>query len=327
MKNTLALIHTPLQLINAIEATLFFEKDTFYLCFSRNPENTKILKNIFELFEIKSFQIIKINSFFKLTYLFSLIKKIEKITIKPSCIIHGNYTGWTSHIINSTSPNELIHVDDGFKTTKILTRPHEVGVFKKSILKTLSKEYMQRTHFFTYYSQLANSNGKLSTQNYLSYIQNHLKTFDLEFLNISEQIYPIFIGTNILKLCYSIEDIFAFLSTRLGKNFLYIMHRYDDPVLVNKLAKKYDFTAVKFSLPIELVFKILWDKNKPSVWSLGTSAIDTLQLINSDLYVNILQIDIANFKNNYLQSYHRSLYSTFTNNSRIFLHKLNEIHE
>lgn len=322
MNNILYISQSPLQLINNIEAYLKLEKGHGkHLIFIRDDQSMEAIESIIDLFNLINFKKHNINKSFKL--LFPFILSTEARTNYQK-IYFGNTTSYTSFLINKIRPKEIVHVDDGTRTINLLQLGENSNFFEKPILRTLDKSYLKRSTFFTYYSQQAKKSGKNYIENTLSETSDHIaKLKHLENMAPANSNQKLFIGTNILSSYKNIEQVFEQLDAQIGlKNCIYLMHRYDDDLLMNSLAKQYKFQTFKINLPIELYFSYLWQKKQPSVWTFGSTAIDTLTLISSNTKFNIIKLNKDRFtKSNLGESFHH-LYEHFEHNPMVTLHEL-----
>jgi hypothetical protein len=322
MDNILYISQSPLQLINNIEAYLKLENSHGkHLIFVRDNQSMESIESIIDLFNLTNFKKYNINKFFK--SLFPFILRTEA-RIKYRKIYFGNTTSYTSFLINKIKPKELIHVDDGTRTINLLQLNENSNFFRKPILGFLDKSYLNKSLFFTYYSQQARNSKK-------DYIENTLSeaSYKISKLKHLKEMVPanrnqkIFIGTNILRSYENIEQVFDQLDTQVGlEDCIYLMHRYDDALLMNSLAKQYNFQTFKINLPIELYFSYLWQKNQPSVWTFGSTAIDTLTLISTETKFNIIKLNKDGFTKPILGESFQHLYEHFEHNPMVTLHEL-----
>ncbi|SOB76686.1 hypothetical protein SAMN04488490_2396 [Marinobacter sp. LV10R510-11A] len=322
MDNILYISQSPLQLINNIEAYLKLEKSHGkHLIFVRDDQSMEAIESIIDLFDLKNFIKYKINKSFK--FLFPFILSTEARTNYQK-IYFGNTTSYTSFLINKIKPRELIHVDDGTRTINLLQLDDNSNFFRKPILRFLNKSYLKKSTFFTYYSQQAKDSKKTCIENTLSETSHNIsKLKNLKKMVPASQNQKIFIGTNILSSYENIEQIFDQLDTQVGlEDCIYLMHRYDDASLMSSLAQRYNFQAFKINLPIELYFLYLWKKNQPSVWTFGSTAIDTLTLISPETKFNIIKLNKDGFAKSTLGESFKHLYEHFEHNPMVTLHEL-----
>lgn len=295
MQNILYISQSPLQLVNNIEASLLLEKNRGkHIIFIRDKQSNQAIDLIIEEFRLKEFKKYKINKKLKIFFPFLLTKE-KKVNYDK--IYYGNTTSYTSYLINKIKPEELIHVDDGTRTLYLLGLNDKSKYFEKKLFKSLEKNYLKRSTFFTYYYKEAEQKGKKYIINNLSMAQKVIEQKSyLAQVNPAEKNQKIFIGTNILNDYDGIEKIFKKINDAIElKDSIYIMHRYDDSSKMKVLAEKYDFQAIKINLPIELYFKYLWKKNKPEIWTFGSTALDTLALICPDATFNVIKLNTDRF--------------------------------
>lgn len=314
---------SPLQLINNIEAYLELEESQGkHLIFIRDQQSMESLNTIIEIFKLQNVQKISITKWFKI--FFPLILR-QQAKWQYTKIYFGNTTSYTSFLINQNKPKNLVHVDDGTRTLQLLKLNAKSNFFKKPIFKFLSKTYLNNSVFFTYYDQQANSLNRPYIKNSLSMVSKYILQLDrLQHLVPAQTGQKIFIGTNILQTYKNIEDVFAQINTQIGlKDSIYLMHRYDDELLMQKLAQRYDFQVMKINLPIELYFGYLWQKNQPSVWTFGSTAIDTLTLIHPSTKFNVIKLNTNKFTKPILKRNFNDLYTHFSTYSMVAFHDVN----
>lgn len=322
MNKILHISQSPLQLINNIEASLKLEHGKGkHIIFLRDKQSEEAIKSIVELFNLKNYELHKLNKKFKL--LFPLLLWGET-KVNYQTIYFGNTTSYTSFLINKINPKRLIHVDDGTRTISLLQLKPDAKFFKSPFIKSLDKNYLKRSSFFTYYSLHAREAGKPYVNNDLSEVSRKLsKLKKLRTLYPAKPNQKIFIGTNILGTYIGIEDVFDHLNKKVGlKDCIYLMHRYDHEPLVESLAQKYGFNAYKINLPIEAYFGYLWNRSRPSVWTFGSTAIDTLSLISPDTHFDIMMLDTDGFTKPGLGDSFQSLYQHFGKSPKVRLHNL-----
>lgn len=322
MSEILYISQSPLQLINNIEAYLSLEgRHGNHLIFVRDQQSMEAIDSIIALFDIKSYKKQKINKFFKLLFPFSLSRETRTNYQK---IYFGNTTSYTSFLINKIKPRKLIHVDDGTRTISLLQLNENSIFFKKPALSLLNKSYLKKSIFFTYYTQQAEAFNRPFIENTLNEVSRHIRQLKcLKNMVPAERKQKIFIGTNILRSYEGIEEVFQKLDTQIGlKDSIYLMHRYDDDLLMNSLAQRYNFQAFKVNLPIELYFGYLWQKSQPSVWTFGSTAIDTLTLISPETEFNIIKLNKEGFNKPKLGEAFHEIYEHFEHNPKVTLHEL-----
>ena len=284
---------TPLQLLNLIEAQKAFNKTGEVLLFYRQDYNRRHMQNLLDLYDVEQYSFFKITLLFRLIFIPRLFLRYASRRGRVKTFFFGTYASWSAFLANLLQPDELVLVDDGHKTINILTNSEAEGVMKKRFLPCLSKSFLSRASFFTYYSDLARSLGREAVHNSLEHV---IRSSNLEELSSLDGDSIIFIGTNILHDYEGIEDVLCRITdTAQGRRVLYVMHRYDNPDLLLGLLKRDDFDVAKFDYPLELVFGALWLENKPEVWTMGTTAIDTLAIIYPEFRVKVFELDYQRF--------------------------------
>lgn len=322
MNNILYISQSPLQLINNIEAYLQLESSHGrHLIFVRDEQSMEAIDAILELFSLKNFQKYRIKKTFRLFFPLILRNEARKNYQK---IYFGNTTSYTSFLINKINPEELVHVDDGTRTLGLLGLHSNSEFFRKPLLGFLDKSYLRRSTFFTYYFKQARSFKKPYIKNTLSEVNRHIRQLkNIDRMVPAKESQKIFIGTNILRNYKNIENIFDKVDKEFGlKDSIYLMHRYDDSALMDSLAKRYDFKALKINLPLELYFGYLWQKNQPGVWTFGSTAIDTLTLISPETRFNVITLNSDGFLKPGLGEAFQELYEHLKHNPMVVLHTL-----
>lgn len=320
MADILYISQSPLQLINNIEASLSLESGNGkHLIFIRDIQSSEAINSILKLLAPNNYTKYKVNKLLKLFYPLILGAETQAGYRK---IYYGNTTSYTSFLINKIKVKDLVHVDDGTRTISLLQLGGNASVFKKPALKVLDKSYLMRSKFFTYYTRQAKDAGKAYIKNSLSEVGSRIAQLkDLESMVPANQNQKIFIGTNILKSYKEIEKVFENLDKHIGLNdCIYLMHRYDDELFMEAQAQRYKFRAFKINLPIELYFKYLWQRNQPSVWTFGSTAIDTLTLLSPETRIHVIKLDEKEFKKPSLGDSFFKLYEHLKNNPMVSLH-------
>ena len=314
MKDILFISQSPLQLVNNIEAQHYFNYNHCkHLIFVRDQSSENAINEILKEFEVNDFSIIKINFCIKFFFLLNFLKYRNRF----NTIFFGNTNSFTSYIVNLNKNARTVHVDDGTRTLQLLKLNLKSSFFRRRF-SFLSKKYLLKSEFFTYYYDEAISEKKIAYKNNLFYFKTRELNLSNSEIIPGEKSHKIFIGTNILSTHMDIESEFKKLNDIIGlKHTIYIMHRYDNAILVNRFAMMYEFTALKIDLPLELFFSILWKRNKPLVFSFGSSAIDTLQLIFPDLEVTVFKFNYNLLRNKETAKAFENLFEKYSKNERI----------
>lgn len=290
---SLFLVQTPLQLLNVIEAQEKFKKEGKILLFYRQKYDRSNMQSLLGLYEIEHYSFFRITPLFRLTFILQLFFRYASLQGNVQTIFFGTYASWCAFLVNFLRPDKLVLVDDGCKTINILKNPEMSGVERNRGLPILSKAFISRASFFTYYSDFVRSYGREAVQNSLEYVTQVSGV--TEYSSLSDDSI-IFIGTNVLNSYNGINEVLKrIVATAQGRKILYIMHRYDDPERLAELQQLDEFEAVRFDYPLELIFGALWRDNKPEVWTLGTTAIDTLALIYPELKAKVFELDYQCF--------------------------------
>lgn len=322
MSNVLFISQSPLQFINNIEAQIKIERGQGrHIIFVRDKQSSDAIESIIDLFDVKHYKKYRITRFFKSLFPLFLFSEIK---IDYEKIYFGNTTSYTSFIINKIHPKRLIHVDDGTRTIALLKLHSDSEFYKPPLFHWLDKGYLKNSTFFTYYFSDARSSGRPYIINTLDETRKYSeKLGSLIGVNPAREDQKILIGSNIIKTYLDIYEAFELLDKKINlENSIYLMHRYDDESIMSRIAEKYCFQLKKINLPIELYFHHLWQKNKPSVWTFGSTAIDTLTLLSPETHFNVAKLDPNRFSKDQLRKGFCDLYSHYQSQTNITLHDL-----
>ena len=327
--NSLFIAQTPLQLLNCIEASKKYNEKGVFVLFFDCHENYKRMQDLVSLFEIKQVYYYSLNATFRVFFPIILINKFRKLKKEKSFekVYFGTYASWASFLINYLEVFSTVLVDDGSKTIIIINSPERMGLDKKKWLKLLQKDYVQKSSLFTIYFELAKKNRLVCEKNNL---ENVISFFNFSGSKDKYSKNPfsydnkqICIGSYISNKCDSFDDHIAILANKAresGKELLYIMHRYDDETKFSQLANIYNFKCVKFDLPLELVFSSIWN-GTDEVWSQGSTAVDTLQLIYPSLSMRIFQMPLETINTEFQRENFLKLYQYYSEKERLTLDK------
>ncbi len=320
MDDILYISQSPLQLINNIEASLSLESGNGkHLIFIRDKQSLEAINAILKLLTPNNYAKYEVNKLLRL--FFPLILRAET-QAGYRRIYFGNTTSYTSFLINKIKAKDLVHVDDGTRTIGLLQLDGNESIFKRPALKIFDKSYLMRSNFFTYYARQAKDAGRSYIKNSLSEVGSRIAQLkNVESMVPANHAQKLFIGTNILKAYKGIERLFEDLDRHIGLNdCIYLMHRYDDESFMEAQAQRYKFKAFKINLPIELYFNFLWQKNEPSVWTFGSTAIDTLTLLSPKTRIHVIKLDGNRFKKTSLGDGFLKLYEHLEDNPMVSLH-------
>ena len=295
MTRALFIGQTPLQLINLYEASKSYSCSGLFLLFYDCKNNHKRMLDLVKILNISDVVFIEINAKFRLFFPIYLFKTIQNERYVCDVVFFGTYSSWACWVINQLEAKRTILVDDGHKTINIIQSPKKAGLSKKSVFKSLSKEYVKRSEFFTYYAELAKEYGISARQNSLESIGFVIEQHDQNSVLVFKECSYIFIGTNILQAYLSIEDYIAKVVQKVpsDQRMLYVMHRYDDEELVREWSKKYDFDCIKLSYPLEFYYSAI--EIDSTVISFGSSALDTLSIIRAQLPIVLYRLPVEGF--------------------------------
>ncbi|MBN2646280.1 MAG: hypothetical protein JXR44_00670 [Thiotrichales bacterium] len=293
MKHALLIGQTPLQLVNLIEAEKTYSLNGVYVLFFDCQTNHRRMQELVTLFDLQQVYFFALSRSFRLLFPLKLHRLLRLLPSPIDYVVYGTYASWAAWLVNSLPQAHPILVDDGQKTLTILQRPQAVGLHKNKFLKRLNKSFVQRSEFFTYYADYALEKAQLAQKNTLQFL--HRLRPELPQLDLLAQRKVVFIGTNILQTYPSLEAKMAEVVARHRHEgpLLYIMHRYDDEILVKGWAQRYGFACVKLDYPLELYFPYF--ASDAIVCSFGSSALDTLALLRPDLPITLYRLPLSGF--------------------------------
>lgn len=290
--NTLVIIESPLQLINANEYIREHSLECstkYYVISSRDKSNLSQLKRTYEALDIKNnIKIIGVTDIDKsvltrLKYYFKILKvaKGESKNIIYDRVLVGHIkSNYQLILLNSVKCNKAIYLDDGTSTF------YEQEVLKKKKIKSFSSPFKRFfpqilglnakikynkgvLSFYTMYKEVIDKNhGYIDYQyNCLNYLKNKYR---------SKKIDPniiFFIGTpfywkndnssNVAEIFKEINRFFK------GKRIIYFPHRYE-PEEHLILAKQFNWLIKKPELPIELA--LITESCLPKNFAMFTSS-------------------------------------------------------
>lgn len=297
MSLSLFIVQSPLQLLNAIEASYALGKNGHYIVIYRNKNNLSRMRKLAELYSLNDVDYISAGLFSHFFVNFRTRMRYREIVGKVDTIIYGSLAMWAINLITYLKPKTLYMVDDGQQTVNLLVNPEATRLAKRSGKKL--SHILSNSIFFTYYTDIA----ALSNVRHIPNTLEHVKT-GLTQNPATPNIPPLdnndilFIGANIFDkyndFTGTLEKIVKHAESKRKKIF-YVMHRFDCEETINILADKHNFTAVKYDYPLELIFSLLWSKNQPEVWGVGSTAIDTVLLMFPDAKVQIFSLDSTRF--------------------------------
>jgi hypothetical protein len=214
---------------------------------------------------------------------------------RVSRVYFGTYTSWVSFLVNLLGAKEHVLVDDGQKTINILTAPHLVGLGRERAWP-FSRDFVRTAELFTFYDELAAEHGRRARPNRLVRLSERLRGAGAGAAEPLDGDGVVFIGTHIEDTYGPFEEHLARVLTAAdGRPVTYVLHRRDDEGRMRELGRRLGFHAVRFELPLELVFNQLWRPHRPEVWTFGTTAIDTLLAMHEDLRVRVFRLEPGAF--------------------------------
>lgn len=311
MKSNLFIARTPLQLFNCIEAKDRFhknEQNILFYQYQREIDKNQMQSLLIDTdwHKIISYPLKPLRRLLPQFFLFFINLKYKN---KIESCYYGAYNSIISSLINKINPTKLILVDDGTKTLEIARLISEQNISKRSFIKKIRDkilssniDFIYNTSLFTIYDleqfNIKNSVIKNDYREYKSYLKS------LPFKDI---VY--FIGTNLnekmLKDSSSFEKyIQNILEFYKDKEFIYILHRYENIDYIASLAQKYNFNYVKFDNILEVM--ISKEGFIPSEFAtFGSSAIETLPLLYSKSHYRVFCLDIKDIVHKEILSFEK----------------------
>ena len=319
MSLSVFVVQSPLQLLNAIEASCVLKKNGHYIVIHRNKNNLLRMRRLAELYSLKDVDYIPAGFFSRFLVDIRTRWKYRAIVGKVDSVIFGSLAIWAINLIIFLRPKDLYMVDDGQQTVNLLINPEATRLSKRNGGK-LSR-VIENSIFFTYYTDLADASNVKYIPNNLEYVKSKLIN-DPAVSGISplDKTDVLFIGANIFGKYNDFPSVLERIvrhAESKRKKIFYVMHRFDCEAKINKLANKYHFTAVKYDYPIELIFSLLWSKNQPEVWGVGSTAIDTILLMFPVAKIQIFSLDNTQFYKIKDRLAFSSLLSMYKSNSSV----------
>lgn len=290
--NTLVIIESPLQLINANEYIREHKLESstkYYVISSRDKSNLIQLQRTYKALDIKNnIKIIGVtdidkSAFTRLNYYFKILKVAKgesKNFIYDKVLVGHIKSNYQLILLNAVKCNKVIYLDDGTSTF------YEQEVLKEKKIKSFSSPFKRFfpqilglnakikynkgiLSFYTMYKEVIDENHRYIHYQYnsLNYLKNKYK---------SKKIDPniiFFIGTpfywknenssNVVEIFKEINYFFK------DKRIIYFPHRYE-PKEHLTLAKQFDWIIKKPELPIELA--LITESCLPKSFAMFTSS-------------------------------------------------------
>ncbi len=293
----LFIVRTPLQLFNAIEVRRRFhfnEKNILFYQYQREIDK-KLMENLIvqsDWYEVFDYPLNFQRRIFLPLYLNPIIKKYASI---EHCYV-GAFNSIVNLLINTIKPKKIVILDDGTKTLGIANniarddvnrKENKLKIVRNKLLN-LDRSYLYGASFFTIYTL---ENYKIENE----IILNDYREFKEDLRSYEKKEIVYFIGTNLIEKVLKSEKVFEenlqkVLSYYKNKKFIYVLHRYENLSYMKKLAKKYDFEAIKFENILEV--EIAKAGFIPVEFStFASSAIETLPLLFAHSHYRVFKID------------------------------------
>ncbi|MEO9965626.1 MAG: polysialyltransferase family glycosyltransferase [Reichenbachiella sp.] len=264
----LYLIKSPLQLLNAIEASTRFPDNNEYLVI-RLTDNQRSNEQIINMLSLKKWaNIITVgNSRFGLGMLkeFGVLRSLKKLKIEFDKIFIGDYRASNYLIFANNLPcNEVVLLDDGTITyliqdqyileNKLYNNGFKFELIRNILVKILGLRSVNQhpINLFTCYNIIPADSQKIYSNDY-AFIKKYIETKNFSL----EEELVFFVGAKYSEIGWMSEndyfDVFkATLDYYPGHNIVYIPHRGENDLKLNKLASQFGVEIRKFDLPIEL---------------------------------------------------------------------------
>jgi hypothetical protein len=282
---SIAFTTSPFQLINAVELSHTLKDSTTYIYFLRHDYEEASIKSIEKIYKVKTWIIRQKKSPLRpfniqIKDIFKILSATRDSQIKN--LYFGFFNSRNSFFINTSSNvNKTYYVDDGAITLKFFEKNKVINkIYHKIQTIPTNRLYYNDTIFFSIYNKETKKN----------IIKNEL-IITKNIKNLSTNKDPIVIGTNFFDKVSSVEDIFIKIKKIIGKSFLYIPHRRNNPEKIYYLADKLGFQVYVNDLPLEAKIYTIWSP-EIDCYSMPSTAASTFEIITSCKEVNI--IDFSN---------------------------------
>ena len=243
MNYNIFIVSSPLQLMNAIEATNYFKTNNNILLLLYT-DNTKVLNQMKKLLGFVDWHIIKYISIpqkiiDKLLFVNSIHNSLKDIIKeKIDKLFVGEYrSDHVTHIVNTLTNKNIYLLDDGLAQLdyhkEMNTKSHKV---RKFVYKALF--YKLQKINYTFFTIFDIQNEKIIKNNYSFFKKN------ISDKQIDNSIY--FISQPLVELEIISEENHRKLLSKIinfykRKKFIYIMHRREDIEHVKKLSNELNF--------------------------------------------------------------------------------------
>ena len=271
-KRVIAIVESPLQLINANEYIVKYdlaENADFYFVSSRNADNIKQIKNTYNALKLKGnifeTSVVDIDNSFitRIKFYIKIILAAKKMPTDYSLVLVGHiHSIYQNVLANRVKNAKCVYVDDGNASVALINQLKRNKIksfssFSKRLFPSLLglnpniKYGEQCLFYFTIYKDLIESNHP-----YICFEVNELNYLLSEFCKKERnQEYIYFIGTPFYWNDRQYEnfenDIKKISNLYKGKKVFYFPHRYESEEQLN-IIKDLGWEIIQYGLPIEL---------------------------------------------------------------------------
>lgn len=316
---------SPLQILNLVEASRAYGlRGPMLVVYDEHAIRSQI-ESLLSRLSVDQVTYQRRSLLFRMCFPLLLALRYARLRGRVDTVFFGTYTSWASFLVLLLRARRHVLIDDGQKTINIITAPQLVGLTERRTRSILSRAYVAEAELFTFYDDLARRHGRRARPNRLASVAAELVQGGIERVEPAGHGDIVFIGTNVVDSYGPFEDAMRHvMALAAGRRVLYLMHRRDDATRIAKLAGELGFEARRFALPLELVFHHLWSTHRPSVWTFGTTATDTLQAMEPTLNVRVFRLDRAGFRSTRLADAYDSIYAHYAAADRVELLPLRE---
>ncbi len=294
----LYIVHSPLQILSAIEAKNHFNLKNNILLIVKNklPKNNELMSNVLQYSKWDKIVELNYNKNSKFINTVKLIKELKYYSYKY--IFTGNVGNTNEAIISNLNKEKKFLIDDGTATLvyhkeNSKNKPNNISS-TFSIRKLRYKLFLLKHNkvkdlsYFTFFNIKPYNNEDI--------IKNDFAYLKEKFLNSSKKLHNTvyIIGQSIGNLYISNELYLIYIKQIIqdnsNKKIVYFPHRYEDlHILLNELGSE-NFSIKESILPIEL--EILSSNSYPeSIVSFFSTALFTLNILLDDTDVSSYVIE------------------------------------
>jgi len=293
--HNLYIVHSPLQILSAIEAKENFSLKNNVLVIVRNKfkKNNDLMNNILKYGTWDQILELNYDKNSKFRNNLKLINRLKKHEYKY--IFTGNIGNTNEAIISNLKNEDIYLIDDGTSTlTYHKTKDHTKVKSKFSIRKMrynlffLKCAPVENVKYFTLFNIDSNKN-EIIVKNKFNYLRNN-------FLNrVKKSTNKVFIIGQSIAKGYITEDLYIkyikqIIQDNKDEEIVYYPHRYEDTEKLSSTIKNKNFIVKKVDLPIEL--ELLEQEYYPKkIISFFSAALFTLNKLFDKTEVNSYVIE------------------------------------